>query len=344
MAPAALLAIVGLGLILAYVIPQRIKERSDYALVRTEDRYSAQMRVVKATARRVEGAHGRPSSDSGEVPLLVTGSARAQIASLGDARMSRPAGPLDRAAVSAQREAIALRGDRAVVLAERRATARRRARVASSAGLVAVLGWALVAFTSFPTVLAAVFTALFGGVVVAGARAAAAQRAADAHMNLVGREVEAAATATQALRRVTAERALGVVDAEPSDLETQAIRVVTAADLAPLAVPAPIPAPVLPSVEEAPHTSATPVVHPAWAEEEADWSPRELPAPAYTLKPTVRPQYARPLEESDLAAASYTVARDEAVPSPSTAEVVSEATAASDNLDSILARRRRASA
>ena len=57
MAPAALLAIVGLGLVLAYVIPQRIKERSDYALVRTEDRYSAQMRVVKATASRVASGH-----------------------------------------------------------------------------------------------------------------------------------------------------------------------------------------------------------------------------------------------------------------------------------------------
>jgi len=337
MAPAALLAIVGLGLVLAYVIPQRIKERSDYALVRTEDRYSAQMRVVKATARRVEAAHARPSSDSGEVPLLVTGAARAQIASLGDDRMSRPAGPLDRAAVSAQREAIALRGDRAVVLAERQATARRRARVATLAAFVAIAGWALTVFTAFPAVAAAILTAVFGGVLVAGARAASAQRAADAHMNLVAREVEAAATATQALRRVTADRAAGIEGAEPSDLETQAIRVVTAADLAPLAVPAPIPAPVLPEV--APHTSATPAVHPAW-EDDSDWSPRELPAPAYTLKPTVRPQYARPLDESDLAGASYAAAQAEA----SAAEVVAEVSAASENLDAILARRRRASA
>lgn len=336
MAPAALLAIVGLGLVLAYVIPQRIKERSDYALVRTEDRYSAQMRVVKATARRVETAHARPSSDSGEVPLLVTGAARAQIAALGDARMSRPAGPLDRAAVSAQREAITLRGDRAAVISERQATARRRARVASLAGFVAVLGWVLTAFTSFPAVIAAVLTALFGGVIVAGARAAAAQRAADAHLHLVAREVEAAATATQALRRVTAERALGVADAEPSDLETQAIRVVTAADLAPLAAPAPVPAPALP---EAPtHTSATPAVHPAW-EDDADWSPRELPAPAYTLKPSVRPQYARTVDESDYAASSYAPPA-----SASVGEVAQEVSAATDNLDAILARRRRATA
>ena len=332
-------------MVLAYVIPQRIKERADYALVRTEDRYSAQMRVVKATAQRVQGVASRPSTDSGEVPLLVTGSARAHIVALGDQRMSRPAGPLDRAAVSAQREAIALRGDRAIILAERRATAQRRARVAALAGFVAVLGWAFVAFTAFPAVVAAVLTAGFGGVLVAGARAASAQRAADAHLHLVAREVEAAATATQALRRVTAERAQGV-DAEPSDLETQAIRVVTAADLAPLAVPAPIPSPVLPAVEAAPVTSATPAVHPAW-EDDADWSPRDLPAPSYTLKPTVRPQYARPLEASDLAgssygAPSYTVSAY--APPAETTDIVEETDQAADQLDAILARRRRATA
>jgi hypothetical protein len=331
MAPAALLAIVGLGLVLAYVIPQRIKERSDYALVRTEDRYSAQMRVVRATARRIEQPHSRPSSDSGEVPLLVTGAARAQIAALGDGRMSRPAGPLDRAAVTAQREAIVMRGDRAAVISVRQAQARRRARVATLAGLIAVAGWAVVALTTFPAVIAAVLTAGFGGVLVAGARAASAQRAADTRLHLVAREVEAAATATSALRRVTAQRALGQ-DAEPNDLETQAIRVVTAADLAPLAVPAPVPAPVLPSVETAPVTSATPAVHPAWGDED-DWSPRELPAPSYTLKPTVRVQYARPLSDEDLAGSSY-----------GHGEVAAEAAPASGQLDAILQRRRRATA
>jgi len=340
MAPAALLAIVGLGLVLAYVIPQRIKERSDYALVRTEDRYSAQMRVVKATARRVEEPHSRPSADSGEVPLLTTGAARAQIAALGDQRMSRPSGPLERAAVSAQREAIALRGDRATVIAERQATARRRAVVASFVGLVAVLGWVLAGVTAFPAVAAAVLTAVFGGVLVAGARAASAQRTADAHLHLVAREVEAAATATQALRRVTAERAQGIA-AEPSDLETQAIRVVTAADLAPLAAPAPIPSPVLPSVEAPLET--TEVAGPG----DADWSPRELPAPAYTLKPSVRQQYARPLDESDYAASSYAVSRQApaaSVAPESTGDVVAETASATGQLDAILARRRRASA
>lgn len=333
MVPAALLAIVGIGLVLAYVIPQRIRERADYALVRTEDRYSAQMRVVKATARRMEQPHSRPSSDSGEVPLLVTGAARAQISALGEERMSRPSGPLDRAAVSAQREAIALRGDRATVIAERKATARRRAWVAGAAGLVAVAAWVLTGLTPFPAVAAAVVTALFGGVLVAGARAASAQRAADAHLHLVAREVEAAATATQALRRVAAERAQGR-DAEPSDLETQAIRVVTAADLAPLAAPAPIPSPVLPVASPSEETGEI-------AEVSSDWSPREIPAPAYTLKPTVRPQYARTIEEADLAGSSYAHVAARQEPE---AESVAEAPAAAGQLDAILARRRRASA
>jgi len=279
MTPAALLAIVALGMVLAYVIPQRIKERSDYALVRTEDRYSAEMRVVKASARRVEASHARPSSDSGELPLLVTGAARASIVALGQSSMSRPAGPLDRAATSAVRERLALRGDRAAVLAERRATARRRARVALLSFVLAAAAWVVAAVTAFPVLVAAIATAAFAGVVVAGARAGAAQRAVDARLSLVAREVEAAATATQALRRVTQERARGI-ETEPSDVETQAIRVITTEDLAPLAAPAPIPSPVLPvKIDE---------------DEGIEWSPRDMPAPAYTLKQTLRPAQARP--------------------------------------------------
>jgi hypothetical protein len=325
MVPAALLTLVGLGLVLAYVIPQRIKERSDYALVRTEDRYSDQMRVVRATAARMERSHTRPSTNSGEVPLLVTGSSRAQIAALGDQRMSRPAGPLERAAVSAQREAITLRGDRAVVLNERKATARRRARVASAAGLLALAAWVAVIFSPFSVVAATLISTAFGGIVVAGARAASAQR--NAHLHMVAREVEAAATATQALRRVSAARARGV-EAEPSDVETQAIRVVTTADLAPLAAPAPLPAPELPVVDVEPELSS-------------DWTPKDLPAPAYTLKASVRPQYARPLTADDYAASSYAApAASAAVPD----EADAEASPMTGQLDAILARRRRASA
>lgn len=323
MPPAGLLAIIALGMVLAYVIPQRIKERSDYALVRTEDRFSAEMRVVKTTAERLEKPVSRASSDSGEVPLLVTGAARASIAKLGADAMSRPAGPIDKAATSAQRQLIAMRADRASVLAERRARARRRARVALGTAVFAALTWILVSFGVVHPAVAAVATGLVAGVVVQGARAAAAQRRVDARIALVAREVGAAATATQALRQVSAERAAGR-DAQPSDVATQAIKIVTAADLAPLAAPAPAPV-----VTQAPAVSRT-------AEESAAWSPREMPAPSYTLKAQVRPGQARPLEDADIAAASYRAVEGEAAPEA--------APATTGSLDAILARRRSASA
>lgn len=294
MTPAGLLAIIAVGMVLAYVLPQRIKERSDYALVRTEDRYSAEMRVVKSTAERAQKAAARPSSDSGEVPLLVTGAARASISALGGEQMSRPSGPLDRAATAAQRERLALRSDRAVVLAERAQRAKRRSRVASIVALVSVVAWVLVAVTGFPALIAALATATLGGVVVAGARTAAAQRKADINIRLIAREVEAAATATQALRRVARERAEGH-EAQPSDVETQAIRVVTTEDLAPLAAPAPVPAPEIPQRA----TAAT-----DRASQGEAWSPNEIPAPAYTLKASVRRSVARPISDEDFAASA----------------------------------------
>ncbi|WP_061962895.1 hypothetical protein [Demequina aurantiaca] len=359
--PAGLLVIIAVGMVLAYVLPQRIKERSDYALVRTEDRYSAEMRVVKSTAQRAERAAARPSTDSGEVPLLVTGAARASISALGDEQMSRPSGPLDRAATAAQRERLSLRSDRAAVLAERAQRARRRSVVAGVAAVLATIGWVLVATTGFPTLIAALATASVGGVVVAGARTAASQRKADRNVRLIAREVEAAATATQALRRVARERSEGR-DSQPSDVETQAIRVVTTEDLAPLAAPAPVPAPELPShvigdVEEPIRTNES-------------WSPSGVPAPAYTLKASVRRAVARPITDEDLAASARNAERaidaraakrtagdpatrataNVVVPAASTANSSPLAPQRDDEastvgaLDAILAKRRQASA
>jgi len=310
-------------MVLAYVIPQRIKERSDYALVRTEDRFSAEMRVVKTTAERVERPVARPSTDSGEVPLLATGAARASIARLGSDAMSRPSGPIDRAATAAQRQLIAMRKDRASALAERRARARRRSRVALGAALLTAAAWAVVAFTAVPAVAGAIVTAGLVMVLVQGARAAAAQRRVDARLSMVAREVSAAATATQALRKVTRERAAGH-EAAPSDVETQAIKIVTAKDLAPLSAPAPVVK--LPTAVPAPA-----------AEDSAAWSPRDLPAPSYTLKAEVRPAQARPLADSDIAAASYR-------PHQPAAPAAAEESTSTGSLDAILARRRSRSA
>lgn len=342
MPPAGLLAIIALGLVLAYVIPQRIRERADYALVRTEDRYSADMRVVRSSAERLERPVTRPSR-SGEVPLLVTGAVRSQIAGLGESRMSRPAGPLDRAATAAQRERIHLHRDQAGLVAQRAAAARRRGRVALASLSVAAIAWVLVATTGLAALVAALFTGLFVSVVGFGARAAGAERAADRSVRLVAREVEVAATATQALRVVARARAEGR-EIQPSDTATQAIKIVTAEDLAPLAAPAPLPAPeITPAVVE-PEVEVE-------AASQTQWAPKTMPVPAYAMKAPVRQQTARPLSEQDFAAsalAAERAARAEAAAERAAAAAAAhtfesglpEAGTGSGALDSILARRR----
>lgn len=341
MPPAGLLAIIALGLVLAYVIPQKIRERTDYALVRTEDRYSADMRVVRSSAQRLERPRQRPSH-SGEVPLLVTGAARAQVAALGGDHMSRPASPLDRAATVAQRERRALHRDQAGLRAERAAAARRRSRVALGALVATLAAWVLVATAGLFPVVAALVTAGLVTVVGAGARAAAAERQADQGVRTVAREVAAAATATQALRVVVQARAQGV-EVQPTDTATQAIRVITAEDLAPLAAPAPLPAPdiVQPAVPAAPAEEPVQAASP--------WSPKTMPVPAYALKSPVRQQTARPLSDEDFAASA--VAAERAARAAAAAERAAalhdprmgadaEPATSSGALDAILARRR----
>ncbi len=345
MIPAGLLAIVALGMVIAYVIPQRARERGEYALVRTEDRFSADMRVVKATAKRVQAvreAAVASASSSQEVPLLVTGEARASVAALGSTHVSRPATPLDRAATLAQRERLAMRRDRSAILAERRAQARRRARVTLGAGALSAIAWGAV-ILGFPAVIAAFLTAGFAGLVVVGARTAHAQRRADAHVLAVAREVEAAATATQALKRVSLDRSKGRESA-PSELETQAIKVVTTEDLAPLSAPAPKVQEKAAPAAESTRADTGPVLTGSIVDSDAfdddsGWSPQSMPAPAYTLKPTVRQRQARPLDDDDYTRAAAVAERwaDERYGAQQPA---AEARPESGSLEKILARRR----
>ncbi|NTV38552.1 MAG: hypothetical protein HGA51_01140 [Demequinaceae bacterium] len=344
MPPAGLLAIIAVGLALAYVLPQRIRERSDYALVRTEDRYSADMRVVRASAARV--ASKDASSASSEVPLLVTGAARAKVKALGDQHMSRPQGPLDKAATHAQRESLHLRQDRMGSMAQRAVQARRRAAVSALATVATLIAWVLVAATAFPALIAAVVSAAFVTAVGSSAKAAAAERKALAQVRGVMREVEAAATATRALRAVAAARA-GGMHAEPSAVATQAIAIVTSADLAPLAAPALTRrdaaerAAHAAAIEEAIREAAAEEAH-VLADEAAGWRPRTMPVPAYALRPAVRQQVARHMSEDDYAASTH--AYDRAARAEASAERSAQRAPTTGALDAILARRKQASA
>jgi hypothetical protein len=357
MPPVGLLAIAALGLILVYALPQRMRERADYAMVRTEDRFSADMRVIRASVARMEA---RPAASTRRAGAPT--SAKKSISALGESVMTRPAAPLDRAATRARREMVAMRRDRAAILARRRAQSRRRAAIATLTLLGSAGLWGSVVVASAPAWaawLAVGTSTLFGSSVVAGRRAVRAYEASDATLISVATEVMVAATAAGAIQRVSTERAVGH-RAVPSTSETQAIRMLLAEDLRPQglvpgASPAHLPGPELPGIE-LPGTAAPAVDDPSW-------TPHTMPVPSYTLKPSAKPGTARPISDEDLAAGTRAaeevvdrrIAQREAEGRRSRAasgrpaarhseERDADPQPATATLDAILARRRRQSA
>ena len=360
MPPVGLLAIVALGLVLVYALPQRMRERADYAMVRTEDRFSADMRVIRASVARMEARPARPASPSRRVGSPEA--AKKTVSALGESVMTRPAAPLDRAATRARREMVAMRRDRAKVLARRRAQSRRRGAIATLAFLGSAGLWGAVAFASasaWAAWVAVATSTLFGSSVVAGMRAARAYGEQDEKLIPVATEVMVAATAAGAIQRVSTERAVGR-RVLPTPAETQAIRALLSEEasprrvrpqnLVPGASPAQVPAPELPGI-----------AHPAV--DDPSWTPNTMPVPSYTLKPSAKPGTARPISEEDLAAGAR--AAEEAVDrriaereaelsrsAPAAARSAAEQRAGHDGeaqpatatLDAILARRRRQSA
>ena len=318
MPPVGLLAIVALGLTLAYALPQRAREREDYALVRVDDRYSADMRVVRSSARRVE-PKPTPATKDAAAPLLVTGEARAKVSALGEMHMSRPAAPLDRAATVAKRQMVRMQKDRAATLQRRARAARRRAVVGTLAFLATAGAWGAVTIAAAPLWAAVASSTVLASTVVAGRKAVATQRKADARLVPVAQEVVTTATAATAINRVAEERAHGNA-VVPSIEETQAIEVVTAAQ-----VTRPLP----------------------FEEEDVSWSPRTMPVPSYTLKAEAPTKAARPITDEDLEqgianAAGRAAQADEEFLNRERAKAEAYPTTAT--LDDILARRKRHSA
>jgi len=332
MPPVGLIALVALVLVFAFALPERIRETGQYSVVRTEDRYRADMRVIRESAARVEAPPAKPASTK-RARALAPRNARASIKALGGSVMSRPAAPLDRAAIVAQRQEVALRRDLARVLSRRAARARRRRIVGALALFATSVTGGLVLASAWPLWSFVVASTALGGVSIAGRRAVIAQRAADARRQPVEREVKAAAAATSALRRVATERAQGR-DVLPSIEETQAIAVVTRAVVSEL-------------VEPADELVSVPVRTSAKRAQEAAWSPGMLPIPTYTLKPPAKVKTPRPITDDDLAEGKRNAElaagrREAAVAAREEAPVEPEAS--TQTLDDILARRRRQTA
>lgn len=329
MPPVGLVAIAALGLVLIYVLPDRIRETGQYEVVRTENRYRADMEVVRSSAARVDRVSA-PTTKRRKA--LAPRGAKASIKALGGSVMSRPPAPLDRATTIAQRQMVAMQRDYGRIRARRKAQARRRATVGVVFLFLASAAWGFVAASAWPLWLAVAASTVCGGIAVAGRRAVRAQEKADARLVPVALEVATAATATAALQRIAVERAAGHT-IRPSNEETQAIEVVTRAPAVPEAVPAPS------------------VAAPETPEEEPGWKPGMLPIPIYTLKPVVKPRTPRPINEEDLAAgkrAAEKVARARDAEAEAAlvgaGAAVEEPEASTQTLEDILMRRRRVSA
>lgn len=316
---------------IAYLVPHRLRYRQQLLDARADDRFSADLRVVRVAA--VAGPEA-PVHPTGVVPVrLHPGAPHRPRTTLapparpgpGGRPMERPHATRDRVAADLVRRSAAEHARRAADLAARAAGARRR-RVLVATLLVATLaGWGAVV-AGVPLVMGLVPSALLVTVgvlgrraVLAAARADAAWAAGAAHRlpltptvvrTAVGRAVHPSDAVTEVLARVPR-----------TSPESRAAELGAASELLAGLAGAPVDGAPEPRAER----SAPP------AESGPAWQPVPVPRPTYTLKPSVRRPEPAPLPEVEEVPAA--AARTD-VPTPAATGV------AGLDLDAVLARRR----
>lgn len=322
---------------IAYLVPHRLRYRQQLAECRTEDRFSARLRVVrvagKARGARPERRHAAP-----EARVLLHPPRR------GGGSVDRPHGLADRAVADAVRRTAAERAARAAHLARRRAGARRRALLAATLLVLSIAGWAAVVGGAL-AVLGLAPSLLLTSVLVLGRRAVVAGQRADAAW-------AAGARARAAVPRSTRPTAVGHAH-RPSEAATEIIARVPAE--APRAAVSADPA--VERVARAERAEQAERERAAAEQAEAEraesgptWAPVPVPRPTYSLKPSVRRPEPAPLvldERADGAASASgatTEAESDVDQVESAAERAEEpaARATGFDLDAVLARRRAA--
>ncbi|WP_176554660.1 hypothetical protein [Georgenia sp. 311] len=304
-----------------YLVPTLVNSRQQLAEARVEDRFSTTLRVVGtgATARRPSPGEHHGTRENR--PYLHDPRRRTEAPAV-----NRPTTPSERAAAEARRLAAA-RAARAAEISRRKAAARRRLVLTLLLAAAGAAGWSAVGVSGMSLALGVVPTVLLVVVLVLGRRAAkvaarrnAADRAAMARLELRAEP-----------RRVVTRPAVTAPREEP-------------------AVEAPAQEAVAPAVEEVAPTVTAP------ATTGAPWTPVPVPAPSYTLKaaaprrdiapyeapePVVARTVTEPVLESGLAGSPYAPVAD---PQPQEAPAPLVGPARGLDLDSVLARRRAASA
>lgn len=182
---------VALGILvawLAYFVPGRLRDRAQLAQARSEDRFSASLRVL-AVAGGVS-LETAPGSECSTTP----GSRTAPLLTAPHGAAARPSGSkgvhdMERSGISAARREQLVR---------RSAAAKRRAVLTSALAGVTLVAVIVAAFTSLPVVSALVPVAMLAVVLLLGRRAVIGQKRADAE--LVRRELMAERARVSSLR------------------------------------------------------------------------------------------------------------------------------------------------
>jgi hypothetical protein len=343
---AGIVAAMLVGLWIAYLVPHRLRTRQELLEARQDDRFSADLRVLRAasaptvrTAERHVG-HGKLV----ERPVV---------------RVTEGTMELNRSAVDSARRAAAERSQRAALLARRAAAARRRGLLTLALALLTVAGWVVYGVTTasvavgiVPSVLLVAVIAASRAAVVSAQRAdekweasrARATREAPRRVSAVSVGGVAGVSKAVSARFAEAGKSAGAESEGAGKSAGQQIAVGQAVhpseQLTEFISEAPVARPVETSGEGIP--ALIPVGSSLPAEERPTvWEPRPVPAPAYTLKQSAPRRTAAPIEigadgrelDSSLAEAAAEAAVAEA-----TAEVTATAgTAADDLVDDVLA-------
>lgn len=167
--PAGFVALGILVVWLAYFVPGRLRDRAQLAQSRSEDRFSARLRVVAvAGGESVDGAPGQECSTprSRAIPLLSAAKGAA----------ARPSGmkgahDMERSGISAARREQLVR---------RRASAKRRALLTAILGAVTLIMVVIAALSSLPMLSVLIPAAMLASVLLLGRRAVIMQTRADA--------------------------------------------------------------------------------------------------------------------------------------------------------------------
>jgi len=196
--PAGLVALAILVVWLAYFVPSRLRHRQQVSTARTEDRFSAQLRVVAVSGgkslERAPGGDCAPGAQRTDRLLTPPNGISA------GNRRTREAHDVERSGISAARREQVSR---------RAAAARRRALVTAVTATLTVLTVVLGAVTPLPMLVALVPGVLLGGVLVLGRRAAVADARAEAELSHRERVAARARESVRVSARTSGARLVG---------------------------------------------------------------------------------------------------------------------------------------